>query len=194
MDLTQFRQWIAEQQVQLLRDMTRQQQQAQATMMRDLHQAILTVGQAPASGRGGTPSAKGLWPSLTKMDPEDDVEASLEVFELAAEATKWPPEQWAFILGPYLTVEAQAAMKALEKDAPGILEAIKRFHRERGLEGAEVVAAAAIEEAASEAEQDLEDPGEGPLAPAPEEDIAKTPCWGKDPISVQEQDKELAKL
>ncbi|KAL8221244.1 UNVERIFIED_CONTAM: hypothetical protein K2H54_062063 [Gekko kuhli] len=95
MDLMQFSQWMAKHQAQLLRDVTQQQQQAQAPMMQDLQQALLTVGQATTGVGAGHPPVKSPWLSLTKMSLNDDVEA--------------------FILGPYLAREVQATMKALEK-------------------------------------------------------------------------------
>lgn len=52
---------------------------------------------------------------LTNMGPSDDVEAFLEAFERAAEAAGWPKEQWAYMVGLYLSGEAMTALKALEK-------------------------------------------------------------------------------
>lgn len=79
--------------------------------MRDLQAAL--AANPPAVGGEGTPRTP--WSALAKMGPEDDVEAYLEAFERTAEAAGWPNDRWAAIVGSYLTGEAQAAVKALEK-------------------------------------------------------------------------------
>lgn len=43
---------------------------------------------------------------LAKMDPEDNPEAFLIIFERVTSAAKWPLEQWATLLAPYLTAQA----------------------------------------------------------------------------------------
>lgn len=53
---------------------------------------------------------------MTKLGPEDDIEAFLEMFERMAEAAQWAPAQWAYLISPYLTCPAQAAVKVLSKD------------------------------------------------------------------------------
>ncbi|KAL8165291.1 UNVERIFIED_CONTAM: hypothetical protein K2H54_038593 [Gekko kuhli] len=50
MGLVQFGQWLAEQQAQDLRDLSQQQQAAQATLVRELQQAMLAC---PTQGGGG---------------------------------------------------------------------------------------------------------------------------------------------
>ena len=51
--------------------------------------------------------------SLQKMTPGDDIEAFLQVFKLAAEASGWPQEQWALRLLPLLTGEGLTTAHAL---------------------------------------------------------------------------------
>ena len=53
---------------------------------------------------------------LAKLGPDDDIEAFLVTFEKTAEAAQWPRAQWSYVIGPYLTGEAQATLKALEKE------------------------------------------------------------------------------
>ncbi|KAK0146219.1 hypothetical protein N1851_014481 [Merluccius polli] len=50
---------------------------------------------------------------LNKMTADDDVEAFLEVFERAARHEGRPPEDWARVLAPLLTGEAQRAYQDL---------------------------------------------------------------------------------
>lgn len=79
--------------------------------------------------KGGSPNSplvgKASWCTLSKLGPEDEVEAFLETFEQTLEAAQWPKEQWAYILGPYLTGEAQAAVKVLPKQDAGKYQVVK---------------------------------------------------------------------
>ncbi|XP_057183752.1 uncharacterized protein LOC130550329 [Triplophysa rosa] len=50
---------------------------------------------------------------LTKMGPQDDPEAFLDLYERAAETSEWPREQWALRLIPLLSGEAQVAAQQL---------------------------------------------------------------------------------
>ncbi len=50
---------------------------------------------------------------LPKMTPHDDVEAYLQMFETTATSEGWHPDDWARVLAPLLTGEAQRAYFAL---------------------------------------------------------------------------------
>ena len=59
---------------------------------------------------------------LTKLGPDDDVEAYLETFERTAQRENWPVEQWAHIVAPFLTGPAQQAYQ----DLP--VETARQYH------------------------------------------------------------------
>ena len=63
---------------------------------------------------------------LTKLGPEDDVEAYLEVFERTAQREGWPEEQWAHIVAPFLTGPAQQASQDLPADIAPQYPALKQ--------------------------------------------------------------------
>ena len=44
---------------------------------------------------------------FTKMGPDDDIEACLEIFERTAARERWPADQWGYILTPFLTGRAE---------------------------------------------------------------------------------------
>ena len=50
---------------------------------------------------------------LTKLTPEDDVEAYLELFERTAVRERWPAAEWGNAIAPYLTGEAQRVCRDL---------------------------------------------------------------------------------
>lgn len=74
-------------------------------------QGSVNPDSSMGNGNPATWPAHGAWLSLTKLGPEDDVKAFLETFKRVAEVAQWP-----FILAPYLTGEAQAAVKALSNE------------------------------------------------------------------------------
>lgn len=90
-DLTNFGQWLMEQQSQLVRKMVGQQERGQALLMRELVKVWKSqegTPTAPGRGLGCSP-----WPLLTKLGESDDIKAYLESFERNAEAAKWPKDQ-----------------------------------------------------------------------------------------------------
>ncbi len=54
---------------------------------------------------------------LPKLTPHDDVEAFLQMFESIATTEGWHPDDWARVLAPLLTGEAQRAYFALPADS-----------------------------------------------------------------------------
>ncbi|KAM4049011.1 uncharacterized protein ACNLHF_002267 [Anomaloglossus baeobatrachus] len=60
-----------------------------------------------------------------KLTTEDDVEAYLTTFERTAEREKWPKEQWADLLAPFLAGEAQKAYFDLEPEAAHDFDKLK---------------------------------------------------------------------
>ena len=50
---------------------------------------------------------------LTKQSTDDDIEAYLELFERTAIRERWPAADWAGIVAPFLTGEAQRACRDL---------------------------------------------------------------------------------
>lgn len=72
------------------------------------------MGLVAATLLGGLPGAHGC-PSPNSFS-EDDIEAFLETFERVAKAAQCSRDKWPFVLGPYLTGDAQATVKALSKE------------------------------------------------------------------------------
>ena len=62
---------------------------------------------------------------LTKLGPDDDVEAFLETFEQVATRESWPEAQWAYIVAPFLTGPAQQASQDLIPGDAGRYTALK---------------------------------------------------------------------
>ena len=63
---------------------------------------------------------------LTKLGPEDDVEAYLEVFERTARRERWPEDQWAHIVAPFLTGPAQQASQDLTPEQASQYQTLKQ--------------------------------------------------------------------
>ena len=105
--------------------------EAQREQYRSVAALQTTVGQLAAQHATALPGAR---PSsrLTKQTAEDDVEAYLEVFERVAISEGWPAGQWASILAPFLTGEAQRAYQDLDAtqaaDFPTVKRAILAHH------------------------------------------------------------------
>uniref|UniRef100_A0A8C5FH16 CCHC-type domain-containing protein n=1 Tax=Gadus morhua TaxID=8049 RepID=A0A8C5FH16_GADMO len=63
---------------------------------------------------------------LTKMGPDDDVEAYLGVFERTADREQWPADEWGHILAPLLSGEAQRAYRDLHPQQAGHYPTLKQ--------------------------------------------------------------------
>nr|XP_014354035.1 PREDICTED: uncharacterized protein LOC106706927 [Latimeria chalumnae] len=68
-----------------------------------------------------------IWASLVlqKMTAKDDVEANLLAFKRCTEREKWPKEQWARIVAPFLMGDAQKAYFDLEPEAAADYKVLK---------------------------------------------------------------------
>ena len=60
------------------------------------------------------------------MTTEDDAQAFLEAFEIAAEACHWPREEWVVRLLPLLLGEAQQAAHSLPPSARGVYHNVRK--------------------------------------------------------------------
>ncbi len=63
---------------------------------------------------------------LPKMTADDDVEAFLQMFENTATQEGWESSDWAWLLAPLLTGEAQRAYFALPSEVAGRYRELKR--------------------------------------------------------------------
>ena len=97
-----------------------------------LREAVIRLTQhavcdAPTVAPTAAPTSR-----LTKLGPDDDVEAYLEVFERTARRESWPADQWAHIISPFLTGPAQQASQDLPpEDAdqyPALKQAILAYY------------------------------------------------------------------
>ena len=77
-------------------------------------QALL---QLAGGGGPGKSKEKTLNIHLPKMSADDDAQAFMEAFEVAAEACHWPQEEWVVRLLPLLSGEAQQAAHSIPPSA-----------------------------------------------------------------------------
>ena len=83
--------------------------------------------QALVQLAGGGDSASRQMPRihLPKMTSEDDAQAFLEAFEVAAEDCHWPREEWVVRLLPLLSGEAQQAAYSLPPSVRGVYQNLR---------------------------------------------------------------------
>ncbi|XP_075771602.1 uncharacterized protein LOC142823854 [Pelodiscus sinensis] len=116
----QQRQAQQEQQAQLVQQLTTQFQEHQRLLIQELaaqqerwRQTVERRWGTPAGAPGTSGEGPNLPLRLTKLGPQDDPEAFLTTFERVATAARWPPDQWATLLAPYLSGPAQLAYRSL---------------------------------------------------------------------------------
>ena len=83
---------------------------------------LQTQALVQLAGGGDSASRQTLRIHLPKMTAEDDAQAFLEAFEVAAEACHWPREEWVVRLLPLLSGEAQHAAHSLPLSARGVYQ------------------------------------------------------------------------
>lgn len=105
MDMTQFGQWLTDQQEKRVKALWQKQCQAQENLVKDLCQSLKETQPSVWRHRGRLRSSL-LPPKLT---PQDDIGAYLYAFKITATMARWPAMQW--ILGLYLTSPAQVVLK-----------------------------------------------------------------------------------
>ncbi len=63
---------------------------------------------------------------LTKLSDRDDVEAFLHTFEVITTREAWEREQWAQVLAPFLSEDAQRAYYSLQPPQSEVYDMLKR--------------------------------------------------------------------
>ena len=101
---------------------------AQAEQLEALRVQAGLQTQALLQLAGGGDSASRQTPRihLPKMSAEDDAQAFLEAFEVAAEACHWPRDEWVVRLLPLLSGEAQQAAHSLPPSARGVYQNLRK--------------------------------------------------------------------
>ncbi|XP_035280871.1 uncharacterized protein LOC118231294 isoform X1 [Anguilla anguilla] len=89
-------------------------------------QALRQLAAAGETSSRDPPSRSPLRIHIPKMTAEDDIQAFVESFEVAAEACQWPHEEWVVHLLPLLTGEAQQAAHGLPPGARADYKIVKR--------------------------------------------------------------------
>ena len=108
--------------------MQEHQAAAEAEQLEALRVKVGLQTQALLQLAGGGDSATQQTPRihLPKMTSEDDAQAFLEAFEVAAEACHWPGEEWVVRLLPLLSGEAQQAAYSLPPSARGVYNNVRK--------------------------------------------------------------------
>ncbi|XP_064175891.1 uncharacterized protein LOC135246326 [Anguilla rostrata] len=87
-------------------------------------QALRQLAAAGETSSRDPPSRSPLRIHLPKMTADDDIQAFVETFEVAAEACQWPHDEWHLL--PLLTGEAQQAAHGLPPGARADYKTVKR--------------------------------------------------------------------
>lgn len=101
-DLAQFGKWLTERQDKLVTDLWKEQRQSQENLLKGLCE-VLKERSTPLS-QADRPSST-IQYRLSKLNPEDDIEAFLQAFEATALVAGWEKNQWATVFGPYLLLK-----------------------------------------------------------------------------------------
>ncbi|XP_057182791.1 uncharacterized protein LOC130549568 [Triplophysa rosa] len=77
------------------------------------HESFRSWVDQGVRAEASAPATTAAFLPLSKMGPEEDPEAFLDLFEKTAETSDWPPEDWAWRLLPLLSEEAQLVARPL---------------------------------------------------------------------------------
>ena len=96
------------------------------TQLSGVQAGLQTQALVQLAGGGDSATRHTMRIHLPKMTSEDDAQAFLEAFEVAAEACHWPREEWVVHLLPLLSGEAQKAAYSLFPSARGVYQNVRK--------------------------------------------------------------------
>lgn len=105
--------WLADsqaQQQQRQQQLFEQMASHQPQLLQQMADLILAaIPQGPTIAGNVSPALQGttLTLKLPKMKADNDLESFLVVLKRVAQASQWPPDQWAILFAPFLTGNSQ---------------------------------------------------------------------------------------